>query len=218
MERILALEGRLATALDRITGAAQVVAPGETAKMPADSFPPDADAMASAQSALAAAQATNADLAGQIRVLEASRTAARDELARVRATLTEEGARASAGEVEILRRRVTRLRGQIAELRDERDAALDRVDEVGGESPEGAVQTCRAALRRMQTANAALTEQLEELRHASAQGDGLDSEILNAAMAAELNALKSARMAEAAEMQEILRDLTPLVTGENANA
>lgn len=72
-------------------------------------------------------------------------------------------------------------------------------------------------LQRMRKTSIQLREHLRALREA--QEAGLtDPALLNKAMATELEALRAARHAELAEMDEILAELAPLLTEEHADA
>jgi chromosome segregation ATPase len=123
------------------------------------------------------------------------------------------------GEVEILRRRVKRLRGEAATAREQRDEAQDILDELRSGDGDGATEAAlRVELRELRLANAELRDTSQEMRQIAAQGETVDPDLLNASMAAELVALKAERAAEAAEMQQIVDELTPLVSGDSANA
>ena len=71
-------------------------------------------------------------------------------------------------------------------------------------------------LQRMRRVNASLREQLEALRTAAAAG-ATEPQLINKAMATELEALRAARLTEIAEMDEILAALEPHLT-EAGNA
>ncbi|WP_147450665.1 coiled-coil domain-containing protein [Rhodophyticola porphyridii] len=283
MDQIAALEGRLAAALDRIaagvtalqsqTGAAEDMDAAaaaleaaearatELAARLAEAEGAGGEALAETQAALAAEQAANAELTEQVRALEASRQASRDELARAasahdghldemkaeleqaRGTIEElrgkvaeadTASSADAGdpadkdriaqlenEVEILRRRVKRLRSESHAAMAARDEAQDALDELRASDSDGAAMpeaALRAELRKLRLANAELVATSEEMRRNAAAGDAVDADLLNAALAAELLALKAERAADAAEMQDIVDELTPLVSGDKANA
>ena len=66
-------------------------------------------------------------------------------------------------------------------------------------------------LQRMRRTNAALREQLAALQKAQAEGI-TEPQLINKAMAAELDALRALRMTEIAEMDEILAALEPHLT------
>jgi predicted nucleic acid-binding Zn-ribbon protein len=71
-------------------------------------------------------------------------------------------------------------------------------------------------LQRLKKTNAQLTETLRALRQAAESGV-TDASAINRALQAEVEALRTARMAEIAEMDEILSELKPLI-GEAADA
>lgn len=72
-------------------------------------------------------------------------------------------------------------------------------------------------MQRMRKTVVQLRENLRGLRRA--QVDNLaDPEQINRAMMAELEAMRVARLSEVAEMDEILAELTPLITEERADA
>lgn len=71
-------------------------------------------------------------------------------------------------------------------------------------------------LQRMRRVNASLREQLEALRTAAAAGV-TEPQLINKAMATELEALRATRLTEIAEMDEILAALEPHLT-EAGNA
>ncbi len=71
-------------------------------------------------------------------------------------------------------------------------------------------------LQRLKKTNTQLTETLRALRQAAESGM-TDAASVNRALQAEVEALRSARLAEIAEMDEILAELKPLI-GEAADA
>lgn len=72
-------------------------------------------------------------------------------------------------------------------------------------------------LQRMRKTNIQLREALRALREAVAAGI-TDAHLINKVMLAELDALRAARMAEMAEMEEILAELDPLLAEERSDA
>jgi hypothetical protein len=66
-------------------------------------------------------------------------------------------------------------------------------------------------LQRMRRTNAALRDQLSALRAAQAEGV-TEPQLINKAMAVELDALRALRLTEIAEMEEILSALEPHLT------
>jgi hypothetical protein len=65
-------------------------------------------------------------------------------------------------------------------------------------------------LQRLRQANQKLTAACEQLRKANAEGVG-DPNLINAAMQAELDALRAARAAEMSQADALLSALTPLL-------
>lgn len=72
-------------------------------------------------------------------------------------------------------------------------------------------------MQRMRKTVVQLRENLRGLRRAQA-ANVADPEQINRAMAAELEAMRVARLSEVAEMDEILGELTPLIKEERADA
>lgn len=68
-----------------------------------------------------------------------------------------------------------------------------------------------AAVQALRAANARLLETNEALRHAATAGASPD--VYDAALAAEIAALKADRAAEAAEMDTIIAELKPMIAG-----
>lgn len=68
-------------------------------------------------------------------------------------------------------------------------------------------------LQRMRKVTVQLREQLSRLREAAEAGS-TEPHLINKAMMAELEALRAARASEIAEMDEILSELSPLISAE----
>lgn len=90
--------------------------------------------------------------------------------------------------------------GQVAELETRVAGQKDRIAALEGE------------VERLQAALAEQREMAEKLRDA-ADGEGPDAELVNKALMAEIDTLKSQRATDAAEVAQILRELKPLVEG-----
>ena len=235
-EKITALEGRLAVALERISqavteGSAQASDQAELAQIKAE---------------LGAETKTRKEIAEQLKAIEAARQADREEAARQSKaaddkaeTLAAElealkSAKAAApsqadtaesatsddvsseGELLILRRRAARLREERNEARRERDEARDELDEIATRATGDAIEeTARVAglleqMQALKAANASLTDVLEEMRSAAGAPD---EELATAGLEAELAALKAERAAEVEELNEILVELRPIPRG-----
>ncbi len=118
---------------------------------------------------------------------------------------------AGAGEA-ALRVQLDEERSLTAQLQDrlrtakERESKGDLQDRIDRLTQQLDVQGLE--LQRMRRTAAALGDQLSALR--SAQTDGVtEPQMINKAMAAELDALRALRLAEVAEMDEILAALEP---------
>lgn len=207
LDTIIALEGRITAALDRIAGAAAVNA---VAAQGAD------DA-----AALAEAQARADGLATELSEAQARADAVAEELATAqdgRARLEIELAAAQEGasdaqELGLLREKTERLRQERGALREERDGLAEELDmfrSASGGEPAALLK----ALRDLRQANAALRDRCEELRKAAVDAAGAPPpDTLDAAMAAELLSMRAERAADAAEMQLILDELRPMTEG-----
>ncbi len=66
-------------------------------------------------------------------------------------------------------------------------------------------------LQRMRKTAITLREQLRAMRQAQANGV-TEAQLINKAMLAELEALRSTRLSEMAEMDDIIAELTPMIT------
>lgn len=235
-EKITALEGRLAVALERIS---QAVIDGSSASgEPAQ--------VTQLRDQLAAESKTRLAIFERLKAMEASRQADREEAAR-EAKLAEEKAEKLAAELEalksakavapaqaatadsstngensfeeellVLRHRAKRFRKERNQARLERDEARDELDEIAARATGDAVEeTARVAglleqMQALKAANASLTDVLEEMR----SSDGAaDEELASAGLAAELAALKAERAAEVEELNEILVELRPIPRG-----
>lgn len=235
-EKITALEGRLAVALERISRA--VTESAAPASDPAE--------LAQLKAELEAETKTRKEIAEQLKAMEAARQADREEAARqtkaaeekaeklaaelatakaaaAQAPANTEGAEAGSsedasleGELLILRRRAARLREERNEARRERDEARDELDEIATRATGDAIEeTARFAgfleqMQALKAANASLSDVLEEMRSAAGAPD---EELATAGLEAELAALKAERAAEVEELNEILVELRPIPRG-----
>ncbi|MGP6086066.1 hypothetical protein [Antarctobacter jejuensis] len=102
-----------------------------------------------------------------------------------------------------LQERLRVLKGRLAEA--EAATQLAPTD-----PPKGDMAELDAELQRLRTANEQLTASNAALREANAHGVG-EPELINAAMAAELEALRAARATETAEALAVMGALTPLL-------
>ncbi|QBX99809.1 hypothetical protein E2K80_02920 [Rhodophyticola sp. CCM32] len=171
------------------------------------------DQLAELKGELEEARTANEELRGKMAELDAAAGSVTSDPADIETITRLEG------EVVVLRRRAKRLRTESQAAQQARDEAQDALDELRArEGDGGAETTLRGELRQLRLANAALRDASQEMRQIAARGDAVDPDLLNAAMAAELVTLKAERAADAAEMQDILDELTPLVSGDNANA
>lgn len=196
LDQITDLHGRITAALDRIAAASAVQA---VAGASAEDVAQLEAALASER---AAREAAEADLAAAQEAAAAAPPPAEPEPA------------PSDGEVSVLRNRAARFRDERNALRDERDELADRLDAAlaaAGSQTAAEPSDLVAALRQLRLANADLIEQCAEMRDKAP-----DAELLNAALASELAALKAERQADAAEMAEILSALPPLTGTEHA--
>jgi hypothetical protein len=97
------------------------------------------------------------------------------------------------------RLRMVRDREPKGDLQDKIDRLTQQLDVQGLE------------LQRMRRTNAALRDQLAALREAQAQGVA-EPQLINKAMATELDALRALRLTEMAEMDDLLAALEPHLT------
>ena len=143
-----------------------------------------------------------------------------DHIAASRAAATAPPARQTpdAGDAPLLRAQLEAERAVTAQLRAElaRSAASrDLDDELARANRQLDVQGIE--MLRMRKTIATLREALRLLREDQAHGV-TDPGHINRAMAAELDALRSTRLAEIAEMDEILAELDPMIAAGGAHA
>lgn len=234
-EKLSVLEARLAAALERISTG--VGALSVQTQMPLDDPGLTSAAMEEAQMRADSAEARvaelEAELAQAVPVVEgpdpadvAALLEERDALAgqvetlagRVAELEAEAAASAPADDdtVEILRVRVTdlesrvqRLRAEKSELIDERDDARDIAEELqvsSGMTPDARIMGLRGELHEMRVINERLMKNINRLRGENATDPG----VLNKALTVELAAMTAARASEAAELDRILSDLSPV--------
>lgn len=126
-----------------------------------------------------------------------------DEVAALQAALKAEKAR-TAQLAEKLRATPRESGGNATQLQRKIERLTGQLDVQGLE------------LQRLKKTNAQLTETLRALRQATETGIA-DAGAINRALQAEVEALRAERLAEIAEMDEILAELKPLI-GEAADA
>lgn len=138
---------------------------------------------------------------------------------------------ADAGESpEDLKAEITRLNGLVEDERlanaqlEERVKALKERQDGKVQELETAVENGRGRsarmdreLQRLRQVNAELRDINSQLREAVASGVS-EAHLVNKAMLAELDALRATQKADAAEMDAILEELTPIIEREAADA
>lgn len=108
-----------------------------------------------------------------------------------------------------------------AQLTERVRAIKDRQENLVGQLERRAMQLSRqleasgAEVQRLKSANHELETTLAALREAAEAGGGIDAHLVNRAMQAELESLRSVRMAEVVELDEILAELKPLIGEEH---
>lgn len=251
LDQIAALEERITSALDRI--AHGLAARKATAADGADDGPGEMSerlaalsaALEETQSALAAEQATHAELSDRLRAVEAARKADADEAARELAKAREAANVAAAdppapddgavaaleaeverrqGVEDVLRRRIQRLReernryraesNEAREQLDEMQGKLDQMEAIAGPGDGGAAKE----LARLRQSNRALRDTIEEVREGIGNDAVANSDLVTAALAAELESLRAERGADAAEARAILAEIRPVLDKGAADA
>ena len=101
------------------------------------------------------------------------------------------------------------LAARLADLREGQDARVDAL-EARLVQANSQLDVQGLDLQRLRQSNVQLRETLRSLREATETGVP-DAHLLNKTMLAELEALRASRMAEIAEMDEILAGLDPLI-------
>ena len=114
------------------------------------------------------------------------------------------------------------LRARIAELEDAPPAIADLPPDVAAlyariDKMTAQLDVQGLEMQRMRKTVVQLRENLRGLRRAQV-ANLADPEQINRAMMAELESIRVARLSEVAEMDEILSELTPLITEERADA
>ena len=108
-----------------------------------------------------------------------------------------------------------------AQLTERVRAIKDRQENLVGQLERRAMQLSRqleaagAEVQRLKSANHEMETTLAALREAAESGEGIDAHLVNRAMQAELESLRSVRMAEVVELDEILAELKPLIGEEH---
>lgn len=108
------------------------------------------------------------------------------------------------------------LNERVKAIRERQETQVARLDRRAQEMTERAEQL-EVELERLRGVNARLRETSAALRAANAEGLG-DPEAIDAAMAAELDALAALREGDRAELEAILAELKPLAEGGGAHA
>ncbi|WGV16906.1 hypothetical protein [Fuscovulum ytuae] len=114
------------------------------------------------------------------------------------------------------------LRARIAELEDAPPAIADLPPDVAAlyariDKMTAQLDVQGLEMQRMRKTVVQLRENLRGLRRAQV-ANLADPDQINRAMMAELESIRVARLSEVAEMDEILSELTPLITEERADA
>lgn len=114
------------------------------------------------------------------------------------------------------------LRARISELEDAPPAIADLPADVSAlyariDKMTAQLDVQGLEMQRMRKTVVQLRENLRGLRRAQV-ANLADPEQINRAMMAELESMRVARLSEVAEMDEILSELTPLITEERADA
>ena len=134
------------------------------------------------------------------------------------AQAADEGVSAAALQSQLDEERIAnaQLEERVKVLKDRQDGKLAEL--------EAAVEAGRARsarmdreLQRLRQVNAELRDNNSQLREALTEGVS-EPHLVNKAMLAELEALRATRAADAAEMDAILEELTPIVEKEASNA
>ncbi len=108
-------------------------------------------------------------------------------------------------------------RATVAQLQDRLRASRDKDGVVQSQQDSKVDRMTRQLdvqgleLQRMRKTAITLREQLRAMRQAQANGV-TEAQLINKAMLAELEALRSTRLSEMAEMDDIIAELTPMIT------
>ncbi|MCE8506985.1 hypothetical protein KBY28_00840 [Ruegeria pomeroyi] len=230
-ERLKSIKTKHAAEIEALKSEAGEAPAAETAAETAAELDQLKADLAEATAKLMAAEAARAELAEAKAALEAEdqSTLLRAEIDALKAELD------AVEDVEALRAEIEDLRGQVGdsavedELRTE-IAALkaelgqsERVSELSAElemlraervSHGAAMSRLDGDLQRLRKANDQLRKALADLRAANEAGVG-EPHLINAAMLAELEALRAQRATDAAEVQAVLSKLGPLLSSAN---
>lgn len=131
---------------------------------------------------------------------------------------------ASVVELDRLREELDEERMANAQLNERLKVQRDRYDRAAGDLRAEVDRLTRQvddqalAMQRLVTSTIQLREELRRLREATEAGGAVDSGLIDAAMAAELEALRATRAAETSELADIVAALTPIVETEEARA
>lgn len=108
-------------------------------------------------------------------------------------------------------------KASVAQLQDRLRASRDKDGVVQSQQDSRVDRMTRQLdvqgleLQRMRKTAITLREQLRAMRHAQASGV-TEPHLINKSMLAELEALRSTRLSEMAEMDDIIAELTPMIT------
>ncbi|MBF9046730.1 hypothetical protein LSUCC0031_06340 [Rhodobacterales bacterium LSUCC0031] len=223
-EKLNTLEARLAAALDRIAAGIGTMPAHPPLEDPGLSSAAAEDALIRAEAAEARMAALEAQMAGMIDAAEAvaaaqaaaATLAARDaEIARLHAMIAQSDSAPATMATDTAEHaaRIAALESTLATLSQDRDAALAAARAAQDEMarlhtqqaalPEGGGADLRAEIASLLSSNAQLVETIAKLRR---EGAG-DPSLREASLAAELDALRTLRSSEAAELHRILADL-----------
>lgn len=101
------------------------------------------------------------------------------------------------------------LEERVRAIKEKQETTVTRLEEDVTRLKE-ALATRDAELQQIKAVNEALRDTNTKLRDANAQGVG-DADLVNAAMATELDSLRAARAADRTEIEEILATLEPIL-------
>lgn len=122
------------------------------------------------------------------------------------------------GEVAALKQKLAEEETANAQLAERVKALAERQDQMAGPleskvaAQEDQIAQLGDELEKLRAANADLTDIASKLRDAASTG-AADAEMINRAVIAELDAVKAARSADAAELGALLTQLKPIVEG-----
>lgn len=156
--------------------------------------------------------------------LERRLSRALDRIARTAQTLSvapEKDAAAEAlealqKELDRERQKNAQLQGEVATLRHRQESSFSTLERKLGRMTEQ-LDLQSLEMLRLKKANTKLIEANRQLRE-SHEAQVLEPSTINRSLVAELEALRAERAAEAAELKDVLGELKPLISPEDANA